>query len=549
MFGRKRKRRKGMSKFAAGTIGIVVVVVFSYLAYTKFANPFASQYTIHAVFSNANGLRKGSLVRIGGVNVGTVTTVATEPGCKSTATTKAACEASDVTMTISDQGLPIHTNATFAIRPRIFLEGNFFVDIAPGTPSAPVAGTGHTFSIQQGIEPVQLDQVLTGLQADTRHNLQIVLQQYGKAVKQAGPSFNRSIQYWLPAYEYSSIVAHDALGIQPHDLSNYIAAQGTTAGALDAHPQNLQSLITDFNTTANAFARRNAALQQTVIQLPRTLAAAIPAFNALNAAFPPLRRLARTLVPGVKSSGPTIDASLPFINQLRLLVQPSELRGLASDLKPTVPALANLTNETIPLMRDEVRPASSCVANVIYPWSQLTLNDGNFNASNGFPPEKVYVEAVDFLPGLAGESRDFDANGPYIRILGNGGTFTYSLSPGLFGQSLSKIDSVQPRVPPGGKRPPYEPNVPCETQAPITDLSTPSGGPITTTSSGLSTPAARARWVGVTSQALKAIKLQTNAAGDSLNTANDGAAANTTSTTAAQTSTSQSATTEASASK
>jgi phospholipid/cholesterol/gamma-HCH transport system substrate-binding protein len=533
LFGRRKKRRKGMSTLAAGAIGIVLIVIFSYLAYTKFANPFASQYTIHAIFANANGLQKNSFVRIAGVNVGTVTSVSTEPGCRSTTTTPSQCKASEVTMTISNQGLPIHDNATFAIRPRIFLEGNFFVDVSPGTPNAPVAHDGHTFPIGSGIEPVQFDQVLSGLQQNTRSNLQILLQQYGKAVKQAGPSYNRSIQYWLPAYEYSSIVAHDALGLQPHDLSRYIAAQGSTAGALDAHPQNLKSLITDFNTTANAFARQNTALQQTVIQLPRTLAAAVPAFNALNAAFcsgpqvpncapGPVPKFAKALLPGVKSSGPAIDASLPFINQLRLLVQPSELRGLAQDLKPTVPALASLTNATIPLMKNEVRPASSCVANIIYPWSQLTLNDGVFNSSNGFPPEKVYVEAVSYLPGLAGESRNFDANGPYVRILGNGGTFTYSLSPGLFGQSLSPIDSVQPKIPPGNKRPPYQPNVPCETQAPITNLYTPPGGPIPSQSAGLSTPAMKANWVGVTSNALKAIAQQTQAAGYKLNATNAG---------------------------
>ncbi len=100
-------------------------------------------------------------------------------------------------------------------------------------------------------------------------------------------------------------------------------------------------------------------------------------------------------------------------------------------------------------MRNEVRPASSCIANIVLPWSHLTINDSNFNASNGFPPRQVYVEAVDFLPGLAGESRDFDANGPYIRVLGNGGTFTYSLQPGLFGQSLAPISSVEPEPPPG----------------------------------------------------------------------------------------------------
>jgi phospholipid/cholesterol/gamma-HCH transport system substrate-binding protein len=517
---RKRKRRAGISKFKAGLFGIIIVAVFSYLAYTKFANPFASQYTVHATFANANGLQAGSLVRIAGVNVGTVTGVSPEPGCKPSAKPdQSACQAADVSMTISGQGLPIHDDARFAIRPRIFLEGNFFVDISPGSPSVPVAGDGHTFPVQQGVEPVQFDQVLTGLQDNTRQNLQTLLKQYGTAVKVGGPSFNKSIQYWLPAYEYSSIVSHDTLGIQPHDLSNYIAAQGTTAGALDAHPQNLENLITDFNTTANAFARVNVALQNTVIQLPRTLGSAIPAFNALNAAFPPLRRLARAFIPGVKSTGPTIDASLPFITQLNDLVAPAELRGLTADLRVTVPALAKLTQETIPLMRNQVRPASSCVVNVIHPWSQLTVPDSNFNASNGFPPRKVYVEAVDYLPGLAGESRNFDANGPYIRILGVGGTLTYSLQPGLFGQALSKLDAVQPQVPPGGKRPPYVETVPCETQAPITNLATPASGPISQAQTGLGTPAAAARWKGVTQNAIPALKSIAGATGLKLNAA------------------------------
>ncbi len=515
---RSKKRRNGLSKFWAGLIGIVLIAVFSFAAYTKFANPFAHKYTIHATFANANGLQPGSLVRIAGVNVGTVSAVSTEPGCKSASKTQSACQAADVTMNITNEGLPIHDDATFAIRPRIFLEGNFFVDVSPGTPSAPTAKDGHTFPVQQGVEPVQFDQVLTGLQDNTRQNLQTLLQQYGKAVKQGGPAFNKSIQYWLPAYEYSSIVAHDALGIQPHDLSNYVAAQGQVSGAVDTHPQNLENLITDFNTTANAFARENTSLEQTVEQLPRTLTAAIPAFNALNAAFPPLRTLAKALIPGVKSTGPMVDASLPFVTQLNDLVQPSELRGLTADLKPTVPALAKLTNDTIPLMKNEVRPAASCVVKVIYPWSQLTVPDPNFNDSNGFPARKVYVEAVDYLPGLAGESRNFDANGPYIRILGTGGTLTYSLQPGLFGQALTKLDAVQPEVPPGGKRPPYEENVPCETQKPITDLSTPTSGPINQTNTGLTSDAAKARWSGVTQNALSALGQEAQASGLKLNT-------------------------------
>ena len=482
-----RRRRGGMTTFTAGLIGLIGLAIFTYLGFTKFANPFASQYTVHAIFSNANGLRPDSLVRIAGINVGKVASVGPDTSCKG----QRACDAADVTMTIDDNGLPLHKDATFAIRPRIFLEGNFFVDLHPGTPSAPVAPNGFTFPIQNGVEPVQFDQLLTSLQSDTRKNLQILLDQYGTAVKQSGSSYNASVQYWLPAYKYSSIVSHDLLGLQPHDLSNFIDQGGTVAAALDNNPPNLKGLVTDFNTTAHAFAIQQANLQAAVAQLPKTLAAAIPAFNALNgvicsgAQVPQcapgaLPTLANALIPGVKSTGPMVDASLPFISQLRQLVQPSELQGLAKDLTVTIPALAQLTLKTIPFMRDQVRPASSCVANDIYPWSQLTIPDSHFNASNGFPSRKVYIEGFDYLPGLAGESRNFDSNGPYIRVgMSAGGALTYTLANGMFGQSVAPLTGMQPSYAATNNRlrPPLAggdaPNAPCETQPAITNLAAP----------------------------------------------------------------------------
>jgi hypothetical protein len=412
------------------------------------------------VFPNANSLRPDSLVRIAGVNVGKVSGISPVKGS----------QAANVTMTISDNGLPLHRDATFWIRPRIFLEGNFFVDVNPGSPSAPTVSSGHTFPVQQSRDPVQLDQVLSSLQANTRANLQTLLKEYGTGVTKGGPAFARSINFWYPAYKYSAIVGHDLLGIQPHDLSNAIYTQGDVSAAFDAHPQQLESLITDFNTTAGAFARKQLALQNAVGELPKTLAAATPAFNTLNAAIPPLRRLAVALKPGVVSSGPTIDASLPFVNQLRQLVQPSELGGLTNDLAGTVPHLAKLTQETIPLMKNEVRPASSCAVGQILPWSRLTIHDQVFNGSNGFPEHPTYQEIPELLPGIAGESRNFDANGPYIRVMGEGGNFAYSLSPGMFGSALQPIDGVQPAAPPNNERPPLKEGVPCETQQTLTSL-------------------------------------------------------------------------------
>jgi ABC-type transporter Mla subunit MlaD len=484
-----------MSKFMAGLIGIAVLLAISYGAYTKFANPFANPYEAHVIFSNANGLQIDSLVRIAGVNVGKVTSVQPVSGCKKKADMGPLpqCTAADVTMQIESSGLPLHKDATFWIRPRIFLEGNFFIQATQGSPEAPVAPSGYVFPIQQGKGSVQFDQILTSLQSDTRRNLQILLQQYGYALKKGGPAYNASIQYWTPAYNYGSQVSHDSLGTQPHDLSNWIDKAGVVNGALDQPA--LRPLITDFNTTAFAFSRESGALQQAVAELPRTLSVALPALHALNNALPPLDTFARTLVPGVRSTGPMVDASLPFFHQLRLLVQPTELGGGCSNgqcglvhyLNGTVPALARLNAETTPFMRNQVRPASSCQVNTILPWSHLTIHDPHFNRSNGFPPRKVYVEGVNYLPGLAGESRDFDANGPYIRVLLTGGTYRYSLQPGLFGQALAPITGTQPPQPKphnsgdGAQvpvtRPPLKETVPCETQPAITEsqLQSPTG--------------------------------------------------------------------------
>ena len=112
-------------------------------------------------------------MRIAGVNVGKVTSVEPE-GNKA-----------EVTFTVSDEGLPIHEDATIAIRPRLFLEGNFFLDLHPGSPSAPDLSSGSTIPVTQTTTAVQIDQILTSLQSDTRTNLKRALAGYGDALNAA----------------------------------------------------------------------------------------------------------------------------------------------------------------------------------------------------------------------------------------------------------------------------------------------------------------------------------------------------------------------------
>src|SRR2546423_9510849 len=172
----RRNQKRTLSNFAAGAIALVLTVLIVYFGFTK-AIPFQHHFTISATFPTANNLMPKSPVRIAGVNVGRVVGVshlrAGEPGAV-------------VKMQIEDKGLPIHKDATFAIRPRIFLEGNFFVDIHPGTPSAPSVHDGDRISGTRTRTPVQFDQILTSLQSDTRQNLRTLLYEYGTAVSDGG---------------------------------------------------------------------------------------------------------------------------------------------------------------------------------------------------------------------------------------------------------------------------------------------------------------------------------------------------------------------------
>src|SRR3954449_11920748 len=151
-----RKERSCLTPVTAGAILFAVLVVVTYFGFTKHV-PFTHGFRLQAVFESSNNLRPGSPVRIAGVNVGKVKKVERA----------GSSDAAVVTMEIDKKGLPIHKDATLKIRPRIFLEGNFFVDLKPGTPGAPTLGDGDTLPIAQASTPVQLDQVLTALQSDT----------------------------------------------------------------------------------------------------------------------------------------------------------------------------------------------------------------------------------------------------------------------------------------------------------------------------------------------------------------------------------------------
>ena len=487
-----RRRSGGLNTAVVGALGLVIIAVAVYFGFTK-TNPFAQRFEFSAAFRSASDIKPKSPVRIAGVNVGKVTKV--EPVKGGTDGGGAI-----VHMQLDDKGLPLHKDASLKIRPRIFLEGNWFVEVTTGTPQAPKLKEGDQIPVQQTATPVQFGQLLTALQSDTREDLQVVLDEYGRALANGGANgFNRSIQYWKPAFRDSAIVNQATLGLFEHDLSKYIKGADGFARGLDRSPRQLKALVTDFAQTAAAFAAEDRNLTAAIAELPRTVIVGRRALGELNEAFPPFRRFIADLRPAVRSSGPALDATLPLVKQLRGLVSKPELRGLVADLKPTVGHLAELNIEGVSLQK-ELRLLSSCSNEVLIPWRNDKIEDPNFPASG-----PVFQEQVKWLPGIAAESRNFDANGQYIRSAANGASYAYGLNDGRFFLSGLPIQGVNPPKAPGTGSPPLRAEVPCETQSPP-DLRTKIQAPPPVTEIDRSLPGVVAALLAAQERAVKWVK-------------------------------------------
>jgi ABC-type transporter Mla subunit MlaD len=475
-------RHSGMPNWAVGLILVIVLAILSLYAFTK-TIPFVSNpYEVKVVFDSAANVRVTAPVRIAGVNVGEVTDVqpltsedeelqAAADGAPGGDEQASGQQAAIVTMEIKDDGLPIKEDATFKLRPRLFLEGNLFVQVRPGTPNAPEAEDGHVFPADQTSYAVQLDQVLTTLQSDVRKNLQTFLDQLGNAlIKYNGAEGFRALYKSSGgAFRYTSEVNEAVLGTEPHDLSGLVKNLDSTVRALDQNETALQDLVTNLRVFTGAFAAEDASLERAIAELPRVMDAARPAFANLNAAFPPLRAFAREALPGVRSTPAALDAANPFINQLRKLMRPSELRGLVAGLRPTIPDLARLTRRTIPFL-DESRALSSCFNEVVIPWSNDTVDPPpGYNLPIG---GRVFEETATALAGTGAESRGGDANGQTQKVLGAGGLNTVAIPAALNSQAQDlfaltpfPIEGAVPRLNDSDKTP-FRPDVACETQDP-----------------------------------------------------------------------------------
>jgi ABC-type transporter Mla subunit MlaD len=457
--------------------GIVVVVVVALVVYFGFTKhvPFKHGFRLKAVFATAVNIQPKSPVRIAGVDVGKVTGISREG------------KVGVVSMEIASGGLPIHKDATMKIRPRIFLEGNWFIELQPGSPSLKTLSSGATIPITQTSDPVQLDQVLDALNTDTRANLQNFLIGYGDGLTRkpnaadnaeqepevrglnGAQAINKAYQRGPSSLRGSAIINQAITGTETHDLSELIASIGKVAAALNVHEQQLSELIPNFNTFFSEFAAQASSLRATVAELPGSLLNIDRGLSALDASFPATRTFAHDILPGVRATNRTVAATIPWIEQVQASLAPSELGGVATGLKTAIPSLARLTAEQTPLFK-QTDQFNKCLTNVLYPAGNTKIQDGT--STSGV---ENYKEFWYGLVGLASIGQNFDGNGAMARfMIGNSGQTLKSAPATIVNDPVKsglRMLAHAPLAPQGtrpafpAEQPPYQPLVPCYTQA------------------------------------------------------------------------------------
>jgi ABC-type transporter Mla subunit MlaD len=344
--------------------GILATLGIFYAAYAQRV-PFVEGYRLEAVVASSNQLKDGAPVRIAGVDVGEVVSSRSGPG-----------RAATIVLELRDAGRPVHADATLRIRPRLFLEGSYFVDLRPGSPSAPELGDGARLALSRTALPVQFSQVLTVLDADVRRGFVGLLDELARGAGGGGAvAAGRAARPAGSVLRDAAVVARAGRGREPRDVTRLVADAGRVAGALASRRGDLQALVRDLRVTTDTLARRDAELAESLREVDATLAAAPAALRAVDGALPPTRRITAALRPSLRALPPVLDDANAGLAQAAGLLGARELPAVVALLDPTVRELGAL----LPGLRRAlalVTPVTDCLRERLVPALRSSVQDG-----------------------------------------------------------------------------------------------------------------------------------------------------------------------------
>jgi phospholipid/cholesterol/gamma-HCH transport system substrate-binding protein len=321
----------------------------------------SSPYTINAAFSTAQAVTpgQGQSVRISGVQVGLVGNVTLKNG------------EGIVQLNIDDKYKHlIHKDWTALIRPRTGLD-DMFIELSPGPQPdhTAVAPAGYTIPISNTMPVVNLDEILSSLDADSREYLDLLVNGAGQGLKaNGGNQLAQVMQRFEPTHRDLARV-NSAVAVRGRNLQRLVNSLRRLNDALAAKQGQIVQLVDSSDKVFAAFASEDKNVSRAVADLPGTLKQTtdtlakvqafastlgpaahnlLPAAGAIPAANKALTALAVPGAPIVQNQiRPFVVAARPVVKQLRPaavnLAEPTVTKTANGPVHEG-PATSNLTN-------------------------------------------------------------------------------------------------------------------------------------------------------------------------------------------------------------
>jgi len=311
-----RRRRRDIIAFIALLVWGSVVgyyIVQHQRLRIPFVEPKPHEVRFEMETAQAVAPGQGQTVRVAGIRVGDISTVELKNG--------RALITAELDESYDDL---VRSDATAFLRPKTGLK-DMFIELDPGTKSAPAVPEKGVVSIYNTLPDVNPDEVLAGLDADTRDYIKLLLNGAGRGLKDNGDDLNEVFRRFEPTYRDLAKVA--SAGAQNRgQLRRLVNSLRRVNESLASRDDNLAQLVSNASRVFSVLADEQANVAGTVHELAPTL-------RTVGATFDKVDRMARLL-------GPTADKLRPAI------------RSLKETNEATRPYFA----EAAPLLRRDIRP-------------------------------------------------------------------------------------------------------------------------------------------------------------------------------------------------
>jgi ABC-type transporter Mla subunit MlaD len=279
--------------FALSCFGILLFLWVTFGGPTPFR---AKPYEIKVPFNEATQLAEQSDVRISGVNVGKVQSIALAPNGKQAL----------ATVDIDDKYGPLPRSTRAILRTKTLL-GETYIELTPGNAGGPELDDGETLPEANIAESVQLDEIFRTFDPETRAAFQSWMQEAAVAINGQGQALSYAIGEFEPTFtDFDKLFR--ALDSQRVAVGQLFRNGATTFEALRGREGELASLIQSSNAVFTTTARRDRDIEALFRAFPTFQDESRLTLNRLKAFALNADPLMRQLVPAAEQLSPTLIA-------------------------------------------------------------------------------------------------------------------------------------------------------------------------------------------------------------------------------------------------